>query len=333
MHSDSPLVTVIIPAYNAEQYIRRAIESILNQTYSHLEILIADDGSSDDTKDIISIYKDSRIKVLHNLFNSGNIVTSNKLFKAAQGTYITIQDADDWSHPDRILHQINRMKIDGVLACGTQCFNCTESGDIYGQTRYPSDYTSILECTPKKFPVVCATIMIHKDIYRTIGGYEVYFNRLGSADLYWFSKIIDSYKFENVDIPLYYYRRTQHSFSRSIKSERQLVLNDILGYLVNQRRKCGIDAIEREDHDEIESKFDALLSDRHYLSERYREQAVHAVDQGNLGLAFRNINKSLQKRLTNTVAYRTLFYLIRKWICSTNNRKKINIDKDSYSFR
>ena len=315
----SELVSVMMPAYNADLYISKAIESILNQSYSQLELLIIDDGSTDNTRRVINSFasEDKRIRTFHNPLNRGNINTINNLFQAARGTYITIQDADDWSHPNRIMNQVDAMKYNGLMVCGTQSFNCTEKGDVYSQTSYPTDHHSVLNAIPESFPITCATVMIHRRVYQKVGGYEMYFNRLGAADLYWFAKVIDSFEFENVDTPLYYYRRTKKSFSRSIKSEKQLVLNDVVSHLVTQRRGRGVDAIDRGDYTEVERKFNDFLSSRRHISEKHREQAAHAIDQENLGLAFYHITKSLRKELSNPTSYRTLFYLLRRWLLST----------------
>ena len=80
----------MIPAYNVEKYIRQAIDSILNQTYSYFELLIADDASTDTTKQIINAYQkiDPRIKTFHNKKNEGYLLTTNKLFQKCKGDYI-----------------------------------------------------------------------------------------------------------------------------------------------------------------------------------------------------------------------------------------------------
>ena len=101
-----PLVSVIIPCFNVEKYVEKAIISILNQTYKNLEIWIIDDGSTDDTLQKIKSFEDQKIKVIAVKENTQKIGGVNEVLKKVQGDYIAFQDADDWSEPDRIEKQI-----------------------------------------------------------------------------------------------------------------------------------------------------------------------------------------------------------------------------------
>ena len=102
--NSSPLVTVLMPCYNAMPYLTEALESMMNQTYRNLEILCINDGSSDTTGDILEEYakKDARIRVVHNESNLKLIRTLNKGIELANGEFIARMDADDISLPDRI---------------------------------------------------------------------------------------------------------------------------------------------------------------------------------------------------------------------------------------
>src|SRR5690554_4168647 len=99
-----PLISVIMPCYKADQFLPIALDSIINQTYTNLEILCINDGSTDKTADILEEYakKDKRIRVVHNEANLELIVTLNKGIALAKGDYIARMDADDVSHLERI---------------------------------------------------------------------------------------------------------------------------------------------------------------------------------------------------------------------------------------
>ena len=86
--SPAALVSVLMPAFNAGQYLGESVQSILDQTYPHFELLILDDGSSDDTYAIAKSFGDVRIRVLRHEYNQGLVITRNDLVKAAQGKYI-----------------------------------------------------------------------------------------------------------------------------------------------------------------------------------------------------------------------------------------------------
>jgi glycosyltransferase involved in cell wall biosynthesis len=104
-----PLVSILLPCYNTEKYLRYSLDSILNQDYKNLEILCINDGSSDSTLDILNIYKskDARIVIINNETNLGLIHSLNKALKLVKGEYFARMDADDYSTPDRISKQVN----------------------------------------------------------------------------------------------------------------------------------------------------------------------------------------------------------------------------------
>lgn len=106
-----PLVTVIIPAFNSDKTIEHSVNSILNQTWSNLEVIIVDDCSSDETWErmLVLSKSDSRIKLLKNNVNVGPYVSKNYAVDLSSGDYITGHDADDWSHPQRIENHLKYM--------------------------------------------------------------------------------------------------------------------------------------------------------------------------------------------------------------------------------
>lgn len=121
------LVSVLMPVYNAESTLSVAIDSILNQTYSSIEFIIINDGSTDDSETIINKYDDLRIKYYANKENRGLIYSLNKGIELASGKYIARMDADDISMPTRIECQVDYMeRHPSVIICGTQIelFGC-----------------------------------------------------------------------------------------------------------------------------------------------------------------------------------------------------------------
>ena len=100
--------SIIMPAFNAHQFIKESIESVINQTYSHWELIIIDDNSSDDTFLIASGFAkiDSRIKLLHNVKNEGVSYSRNTGITAAQGNYLAFLDSDDIWYPNKLESQV-----------------------------------------------------------------------------------------------------------------------------------------------------------------------------------------------------------------------------------
>lgn len=116
----TPKVTVLMPVYNGEKYLKEAVESILNQTFKNFEFLIINDGSTDDSVKIINSYGDKRIKLVHNEKNLGLIATLNKGINLALGQYIIRMDCDDISLPNRIAVQVDFMdRHQEVGVCGS----------------------------------------------------------------------------------------------------------------------------------------------------------------------------------------------------------------------
>ncbi|MFA6339053.1 MAG: glycosyltransferase family 2 protein [Candidatus Paceibacterota bacterium] len=116
----NPKVTVLMPVYNSEKYLREAIDSILNQTFKDFEFLIINDGSTDKSSEIIKSYKDSRIRLIENLENLGMADNFNKGIELAQGEYVVRMDSDDISLPNRIETQVDFMdKNSEIGVCGS----------------------------------------------------------------------------------------------------------------------------------------------------------------------------------------------------------------------
>jgi len=113
--STKSLVSILIPVYNAGEYLRPSVQSILSQTYSHLEVLIIDDGSTDGCRDTIADLNDFRIRIVSQK-NSGKAVALNRALEELSGKFYAIQDADDISYPHRIERQVQCMLENPELA-------------------------------------------------------------------------------------------------------------------------------------------------------------------------------------------------------------------------
>jgi len=153
---DGPKVSVIFPAYQAESGIGTAIESILAQTWQNLELLVVDDCSPDNTAAVISDYakKDSRVKLLSTPVNSGPYVARNIALAQAAGEFITINDADDWSHMEKIEIQVKHlMDNKNVIANTSEHARLTEELQLYrrgtpGKYIFPNMSSIMFRCQP-----------------------------------------------------------------------------------------------------------------------------------------------------------------------------------------
>jgi glycosyltransferase involved in cell wall biosynthesis len=120
MASKEILISVLMPVYNAEKYLKQAIDSILHQTYIDFELLIFNDASTDKSLEIIKGYTDQRIKIINSPINTGYVKHLNHGLSIANGKYIARMDADDIAHPERFEKQLVVMeKNPNVGVCGS----------------------------------------------------------------------------------------------------------------------------------------------------------------------------------------------------------------------
>ncbi len=170
-----PLVTVLLPCYNAELFIEEAVRSIMNQTYSNLEILIIDDCSTDSSFEIISrlAIEDVRIRIVKNEKNLKLIKTLNKGLDLAQGAYIARMDADDVSLPERIekqmIHMLSNPEVD---LCGTNYIMINAKGHKIGLSKYPLTDLDIKLNLLFFNPLAHPTVLFKSDFIKKIGKYK-----------------------------------------------------------------------------------------------------------------------------------------------------------------
>lgn len=213
--NNCPLVSVIMGAYNCENTVERAIESIIYQTYSNWEFLICDDCSTDHTFKILKEIelKDSRIKVLHNKKNRRLAYSLNHCLKYAHGKYIARMDADDISLPLRFEEQVSFLEGHpqyGVVGCSRIIFDKTGERYIRPSIEFP-DKRILLKDTPFAHP----TIMMRKEIYDDLNGYTVSNKTMRAEDLdLWFRFYAAGYQGYNIQEPLYKYQESIDDYKK-----------------------------------------------------------------------------------------------------------------------
>ena len=137
-------VSIIIPVYKVENYLCRCVDSVLNQTYKDIEVILVDDGSPDNCPDICEEYakKDSRVKVIHKPNGGLSSARNAALDSELEGGYITFLDSDDWIENDTIDYCVNTLcanKADAIEFC------CEETKEYKEHTRQPKENISVLE--------------------------------------------------------------------------------------------------------------------------------------------------------------------------------------------
>lgn len=123
------LVSVILPVFNGERYLREALDSALNQTYTELEVVVVDDASTDLTPRILQQYGD-KIRCIRLERNQGAAVARNKALEAAKGRFVAFLDSDDWWFPEKIRLQVDLMQANRVAFCHTRYERMEETGSV-----------------------------------------------------------------------------------------------------------------------------------------------------------------------------------------------------------
>jgi glycosyltransferase involved in cell wall biosynthesis len=182
-------ISIFIPAYNAEKTIERTIDGILNQTYTHFELIIVNDGSTDGTEEIIKRYaeKDSRIRLISQP-NRGRCYAANTAIKECQYQWIMRVDADDILLPQAIEKQIDFIKKNpDVKVAGCLAYHINEKEEIIGLTPLsPKTREEFAELINNKKPIHIQSsgVLMSREVILSVGGYREQFVVAEDFDLW-----------------------------------------------------------------------------------------------------------------------------------------------------
>lgn len=198
-------VSVIMPCFNAAKYLVEAINSILNQTLSNLELIIINDGSTDGTEMLVQKFTDKRIRYLSFEENRGNYVARNKGLGLAQGKYIAMADADDISLPERLKIQYDFLEANpNVAAIGSRMEIIDEDGKSIGVTNEPLEYDEIKIAFLRDNCLAQPTLMFRRNLVEKGYRYDESFLYCGDYDFV--QRIIQSKHVANLTPALVKYR-------------------------------------------------------------------------------------------------------------------------------
>ena len=207
-----PKVSVVMPVYNAGDYLVEAIESILNQTYSNFEFIIIDDASKDRSLDIIKRYKKLyptkiRLIQMRRNLNAGGDMCANEGIKKARGKYIARMDADDISAPTRLEKQVEFLEENKkVFLVGSNAHVIDSNGEIIGEKLEPESPQDIYKAYLTFHPLIHPSCMFRRFIRPNKPfSYTIKYN--ANNDYYTFFKLICTGQvFANLPEKLLYYR-------------------------------------------------------------------------------------------------------------------------------
>ncbi len=217
------LVSVITPCYNCEKYIKESVESIQNQTYKNIEHIIINDGSKDESLQIIKNLssKYSNIKIINHKINKGISFSRNEGIAVAKGKYILWQDGDDVANKNRIKTQLEYLEQHKNISIVGSFLECFEN--ITGIRKYPLTHNEIIKKIFKITPIAQPASMVRKSIYKIVGKYDE--NLKTGEDIEILFRILQRYKGANIPKALVKYR--YHDNSITYKQLRNTIKNTV----------------------------------------------------------------------------------------------------------
>lgn len=327
---DKTLVSVCIPVYNGEKYIATTLESIINQTYRNIEIIVSDNCSTDNSCKIVEEYikKDSRISLNKNSQNLGYSGNLNKLIEIANGDYVAIYHADDIYEKNIVEEQIKFLTENMDLAgCFTLGKTINEDGKEIKSAFYYNkeiiktnlivDLEVFIENMCKVGNMfICPTSIIKKEVYKELNGYRMDLKYIEDQDMW--TRILEKYKLGIIAKELFNYRIHGKQGSGYYSSkERQEISVDLL-YMKEYL----------ENHNELKIKFENNMNRR--ISLDYMILAKNAVYLNNYENFYKFIIQSRKTSISKKIKYfilqnmniKILFHILKLIFINKDREKK-----------
>ncbi len=225
MKLQKPLVSVILPVYNSEGFIKASVESLLNQSHKEIEIIAIDDFSKDNSYRILNKYRkqDKRLRVFKNKKRYGLAICLNRAVKRAKGDFITFMDAKDRSKIDRIKKQVSYLlNHPKIAALGTQVSYFDEKNKRIGHSSFPTDGSIIYQNLLSTGSIQLETVMINKTLLpKDLLQFKANAYPFTYSEV--FLKIFQYGELANLMETLYYRRKENEKKERLIFSSQYLV--------------------------------------------------------------------------------------------------------------
>jgi len=222
------MISVIMPAFNADSFIKESIHSILNQSYKDFELIIINDGSTDKTEQIVNSFEDSRIKLVNNDSNMGIVFSLNKAISLAQGEYIARIDSDDIADKNRFSLQIDYLNDNNLDICGS---SITTFGLSKKYIPYPDSQEDVRFFSIFGSPVAHPTVFGYTHLFKRF----LYHNMIAEDYDLWTRMLCEDIKIGNIPVSLLNYRvhdnQLTKDFTEIIESSILISKNFIETYI------------------------------------------------------------------------------------------------------
>ena len=227
-------ISILLPVYNDELFIRKSISSVLSNTYKDYEIIIVNDGSTDNSLNELNYFDDNRIKI-YNKIHSGLIETLNYGLKKCSNEIIMRMDADDEIENDKIAKQITLFKNTKPIVLGTGGTIIDNFSKFKRSVNVPEAHIDILKkINQLKASIIHASIMINKDTLLKVGGYDSKFEIAEDYEL--FLRLSRYGQLRNMNYPLYNIRKNNDNVSQTRASTQ--LLNTLVARKIYTDKEC-----------------------------------------------------------------------------------------------
>ncbi|MEM9679399.1 MAG: glycosyltransferase [Bacteroidota bacterium] len=259
------MVSVLLPVYNAEKYLQQALSSIISQSYSNLELIAVNDGSTDNSLRILRSCNDDRLKIIDQS-NQGVARTLNNALACAKGKYIWRHDADDISEPYQLEKQVTFLESNNQFALASvQIIFMTERGKIAYKYRQPKNYylegreykEVFLEHFNPYSPITHATVLVRRNVMDELGGYRVEFKTSEDTDLW--LRLLEKNRAVVLNFCSYYVRLSPFSATSRYEGTTNYY-RDLAFKYYEERKLIGSDPIIRDEEIELLDSENKLLS-------------------------------------------------------------------------
>lgn len=305
MMTNTPVVTVVMPVYNRQQYLAEAIESVLAQTVSNWQLLLVDDGSTDRSVEICQHYVrlDDRITLLQQS-HEGCYRARNLALAHTDSPFTVVFDSDDVATPDRFEKQLAFLQehTDHVAA-GSWIVLTDPFGVPNRVVELPADHQTIDAQHIRGMPGAMAhpATIVRTDALRKLGGYRL---APCSADHDLFLRLAEIGKVANLPEPLQHVRRHFQSISGSSRGEQIDIARQ---FTQEARARRGLPPLPESDQAARAQRDANVMS----IAEQARSWTLHAIHQGRLGIARRHAWTVLRNQPWHLESWRLLRWAIR----------------------
>lgn len=303
---DKTKIAVIIPCYNAQATINKTLESIFEQTYTSFTVYIVNDGSTDNTLDVINDFKQRYAEKIHIItqHNQGQAVARNKGIQESKEPYIAFIDSDDLWHPEKLQKQLKFLKshVD-IGLCYTQALEIDEKENEIGVILINPSYKD--KCFPYLIlsnNIVASSVIVKRSVIAQVGLFDTSLNACENWDLW--LRISQKFSIDYLDEPLTYYRIHTNNMSNNsdrMYQNRKKVLEKHLLTLHSKDKLNNLTAKAFHKHHKL---YGLQLVEELRLSEARRELIK--------AMCYNKLDIQSYKILLKTLLGKKIFLLARK---------------------